>query len=136
VVECFFWYRPTRVVPDKRPLNGCVYVCVCVCKPRLFVAYVTATYGRKALRLSSSRVRYEIGIHAYEKITKLEHTNSVKRRDAAAAVERRSREQRAPKARALQRGWSACPYEGRLHLGRLKCTIEICIPPTTRNFPF
>ena len=21
--ECFFWYRPTRVVPDKRPLNGC-----------------------------------------------------------------------------------------------------------------
>ena len=22
--ECFFWYRPTRVVPDQRPLNGCV----------------------------------------------------------------------------------------------------------------
>jgi len=21
--ECFFWYRPTHVVPDKRPLNGC-----------------------------------------------------------------------------------------------------------------
>ena len=21
--ECFFWYRPTQVVPDKRPLNGC-----------------------------------------------------------------------------------------------------------------
>ena len=20
----FFWYLPTRVVPDKRPLNGCV----------------------------------------------------------------------------------------------------------------
>ena len=39
--ECFFWYRPTQVVPDKRPLNGCVClcvwdtgyhtVCVCVC---------------------------------------------------------------------------------------------------------
>ena len=28
--ECFFWYRLTRVVPDKRPLNGCVCVCVCV----------------------------------------------------------------------------------------------------------
>ena len=28
--ESFFWYRPTRVVPDKRPLNGCVCVCVCV----------------------------------------------------------------------------------------------------------
>jgi len=22
VGECFFWYRPTRVVPDQRPLNG------------------------------------------------------------------------------------------------------------------
>ena len=30
VDECFFWYRPTRVVPDKRPLNGCVCVCVFV----------------------------------------------------------------------------------------------------------
>ena len=26
--ECFFWYQPTRVDPDKRPLNGCVCVCV------------------------------------------------------------------------------------------------------------
>ena len=26
-----FWYRPTRVVPDRGPLNGCV--CVCVCTP-------------------------------------------------------------------------------------------------------
>jgi len=23
-VNVFFWYRLTRVVPDKRPLNGCV----------------------------------------------------------------------------------------------------------------
>jgi len=29
VGECFFWYRPTLVVPDQRPLNGCVCVCVC-----------------------------------------------------------------------------------------------------------
>jgi len=27
----FFWYRPTQVVLDQRPLNGCVCVCVCVC---------------------------------------------------------------------------------------------------------
>jgi len=27
VGECFFWYRPPRVVPDQRPLNGCVCVC-------------------------------------------------------------------------------------------------------------
>jgi len=26
VGECLFWYWPTRVVPDKRPLNGCVCV--------------------------------------------------------------------------------------------------------------
>ena len=25
-----FWYRLTRVVPDKGPLNGCVCVCVCL----------------------------------------------------------------------------------------------------------
>ena len=28
VGECFFWYRPTRVVPDQRPLNG---RCCCCC---------------------------------------------------------------------------------------------------------
>ena len=26
-----FWYRLTRVVPQKGPLNGCMCVCVCVC---------------------------------------------------------------------------------------------------------
>ena len=30
VSGCFFWYQPTWVVPDQRPLNGCVCVCVCV----------------------------------------------------------------------------------------------------------
>jgi len=25
--ECFFWYLPTRVVLDQRPLNSCVCVC-------------------------------------------------------------------------------------------------------------
>ena len=30
--ECFFWYRPTRVVPDQRPLNGrCCCCCCCYC---------------------------------------------------------------------------------------------------------
>ena len=24
--ECSFWYRPTRVVPDQRPLNGRCYL--------------------------------------------------------------------------------------------------------------
>ena len=32
VGECLFWYWPTRVVRDQRPLNGCVWVCVCGCQ--------------------------------------------------------------------------------------------------------
>ena len=28
VGECFFWYRLTRLIPDKRPLHGCVCVCL------------------------------------------------------------------------------------------------------------
>ena len=33
VGECSFWYRPTRVVPDQRPLNG--RCCCCCCYYRL-----------------------------------------------------------------------------------------------------
>ena len=32
--ECFFWYRPTRVVPDKRPLMVVVVVVVVVVATR------------------------------------------------------------------------------------------------------
>ena len=32
--ECSFWYRPTRVVPDQRPLNG--RCCCCCCDPPTF----------------------------------------------------------------------------------------------------
>jgi len=31
VGECSFWYRPTRVVPDQRPLNGRCCCCCCQC---------------------------------------------------------------------------------------------------------
>jgi len=37
VGECFFWYRPTRVVPDQRPLK--VVVVVVVVKPVLNYLY-------------------------------------------------------------------------------------------------
>ena len=30
VGECFFWYQPTRVVPDQRPLNGRCCCCCCL----------------------------------------------------------------------------------------------------------
>jgi len=47
-VSCFsksrlvlpFWYRLTRVVPEKGPLNGCV--CVCVIVPGQVKAYTKA----------------------------------------------------------------------------------------------
>ena len=32
-----FWYRLTRVVPEKGPLNGCVCVCVFYCTGTLRV---------------------------------------------------------------------------------------------------
>ena len=37
VGECFFWYRPTRVVPDKRPLNGCVCLCLCLSQDNILL---------------------------------------------------------------------------------------------------
>ena len=30
-----FWYRLTRVVPEKGPLNGCVCMCVCTFSRRI-----------------------------------------------------------------------------------------------------
>ena len=37
--ECSFWYRPTRVVPDQRPLNGrCCVVCI-------YVVYIASDKG-------------------------------------------------------------------------------------------
>ena len=49
-VSCFskiqiglpFWYRLTRVVLEKGPLNRCVCVCVCVCEINRFL-YSRAT---------------------------------------------------------------------------------------------
>ena len=40
--ECSFWYRPTRVVPDQRPLNG--RCCCCCCR---FTRYEAMNGGAK-----------------------------------------------------------------------------------------
>jgi len=48
VGECFFWYRPTRVVPDQQPLNGHVCVCICV----LFHAFRKNTFMRMWIIIS------------------------------------------------------------------------------------
>ena len=39
---CFFWYRPTRVVPDQRLLNGCVCVVRNYWSKRQWVAVASA----------------------------------------------------------------------------------------------
>ena len=40
VGECSFWYRPTRVVPDQRPLNG---RCCCCCLILLHAMWLNNT---------------------------------------------------------------------------------------------
>jgi len=42
VGESSFWYRPTRVVPDQRPLNG--RCCCCCCFPRLPYSAITTPF--------------------------------------------------------------------------------------------
>ena len=56
--ECFFWYRPTRVIPDKRPLNGGVCVCACV------RACVRARARARACACACARARVRACVHA------------------------------------------------------------------------
>ena len=51
--ECFFWYRPTRVVPDQRPLNGCV-LCVLLLTVHCLQWYITLNKVAQALYTVSS----------------------------------------------------------------------------------
>ena len=46
--ECSFWYRPTRVVPDQRPLNGrCCCCCCCNATQNSSFDYISNTVSRK-----------------------------------------------------------------------------------------
>ena len=53
--ECFFWYWPTWVVPDKRPLNGCVVGC---CSSYLIGSLNTHTHPFNGLFSSTTRVSH------------------------------------------------------------------------------
>ena len=52
--ECFFWYWPTRVVPDKGPkqlcvcMRACVRACVCVCLAELMHLILLADRGNSS----------------------------------------------------------------------------------------
>jgi len=52
-----FWYQLTRVVPDKRPLNGCVCVCVCYSS----MVYVVATCPSVTKRYCIQTTTYRAG---------------------------------------------------------------------------
>jgi len=54
-----FWYRLTWVVPDKRPLNGCV--CVCVCGERHFWK----------LNFISKMWNFTVQVNAYQESAKI-----------------------------------------------------------------
>ena len=53
VGECFFWYRPTWVDPDNRPLNGCVCVF-------LYDAWNNWCYCWHVIYLSVARVVFHV----------------------------------------------------------------------------
>ena len=57
--ECFFWYRPTRVVPDQRPLNG---RCCCCCS-------CTFIHRRAAVSLSSLHTKLILWKKCHNKIS-------------------------------------------------------------------
>ena len=56
--ECFLWYRPTRVVPDQRPLNG--RRCCCTIAVFLFLAQHTLLIGSTALAVVSGEPYYTV----------------------------------------------------------------------------
>ena len=65
-VSCFskiqiglpFWYRLTRVVLDKGPLNGCVCVCVCYLLSMCAVVAILSTSAKSCRRPCCGR--YEV----------------------------------------------------------------------------
>ena len=53
-----FWYRLTRVVPEKGPLNGCVCVCFSLFMNSFFDFSSHRTFSRQLRRSTSTRVSF------------------------------------------------------------------------------
>ena len=79
-----FWYRLTRVVPDKGPLNGCVCVCVFARHMHLFrisvlnVVYVSFALEVFTVLLSSFKngLRYVTHTHTHTHARMHAHTHT------------------------------------------------------------
>jgi len=63
VGECFFWYRPTRVVPDQGPLNGCVFCLISVSIKQRFVNSLASSYSIRSLHDSRSAIKQCVWKH-------------------------------------------------------------------------
>ena len=50
--ECFFWYGPTELDPDKGPLNSCMCVCF-ILHSCVFIAGLTLTVLQDAIAQNS-----------------------------------------------------------------------------------
>jgi len=62
-----FWYRLTRVVLDKRPLNWCVCVCVFVCcrlQQQHAAGLLLSTQGSRCRSIAARRACSTLGLHA------------------------------------------------------------------------
>jgi len=81
VGECFFWNQPTRVVPDKGPLNGCVCVCVF---DRLCIHFLTCLFIHPSIHplthdsYFASRTKCGIALVVYPKAVSVEVNFAVK----------------------------------------------------------
>ena len=53
--ECFFWYRPTWVVPDQRPLNGRCFFLIRDGTVRFFVIFSETSDLKKRFTFEGGR---------------------------------------------------------------------------------
>jgi len=60
VGECSFWYRPTRVVPDQRPLNGRCCCCCCLYRECTSFNALTLLVGRQEGHPSCKKLSSEV----------------------------------------------------------------------------
>ena len=73
--ECFFWYRPTWVVPDQRPLNGrCCCCCLSVFSCTVLFVSISQVIGCED-RLRNDLYCVGWGVKLYSNQTKVGSVN-------------------------------------------------------------
>jgi len=71
VGECFFWYRPTRVVPEQRSLNGrCCCCCCCHKAVEAAIGVLREEFGKLFEEYNEKLVAMEKRLQVVEEITR------------------------------------------------------------------